>query len=87
MPYILPANRDEIDASGLTALCADLDMLPAGSLAYIAYRILLAAAPRGSRFETRNAAMGAMLEAVAEYRRYIHEPAEDYARAKNGDIQ
>lgn len=97
MPYIEQRRRDAIGACGLTQLCVmvkearsgngvDGVLWGAGELAYIVYRLLLAFAPKGSRFAERNAMMGAVDEARMEYRRRIHEPAEDQAIEKNGDI-
>jgi hypothetical protein len=94
MPYIDRDRRRDFDSDGLDALCAqiearmhsDADYFGPGDLAYIVYRLLNAAAPRGSRFERRNTMMAAVDEARMEYRRRIHEPAEDEAIRQNGDI-
>jgi hypothetical protein len=94
MPYIERDRRREFDSDGLDALCAQIesrmhsddDYFGPGDLAYIVYRLLDTAAPRGSRFERRNTMMGAVDEGRMEYRRRVHEPAEDSAMQKNGDI-
>lgn len=92
MPFITQTRRTDFDGFGLDELAdriqelRDTGQLTAGDLAYIAYRLLKAAAPEGSRFEHRNAMMGAVDEARLTYRRLIHDPAEDEARRRNGDI-
>jgi len=94
MPYIGIPRRLEFSAEGLDTLCQSIrdrmrsseDSFRAGDLAYIVYRLLLISAPRISNFDRRNAMMGGVDEGRMEYRRRIHEPAEDVAIRKNGDI-
>lgn len=95
MPFISNENhrRDEIDGEGLDTLCRNMrgrmldenDDFCAGDLAYIVYKLLNTAA-KGCRFERRNAMMAAVDEARLTWRRLHHDPAEDDARAKNGDV-
>lgn len=98
MPYISSRRRVTFQSRGLQQLCGairegrsgtglDGMLVGAGDLAYIVYCVLLAFAPKGSRFAERNAMMGAVDEARMEYRRRMHEPAEDQAIAENGDIE
>jgi hypothetical protein len=96
MPYIIERRRDDLEANGLARLCGAIEERNAGKssfsfdpgdLAYIVMRLLLAAAPAATaRFTQRNAMMGAVDEARMEYRRRVHEPAEDRAIAENGDV-
>jgi len=96
MPFIDndARRRDEFEGAGLARLCndirermtADADDFCAGDLAFIVYRLLNAAA-KGCRFERRNAMMAAVDEARLTWRRLQHDPAEDVAREKNGDVK
>lgn len=94
MPFIDQKRRMMLDNVGLTELCADIahrmadenDDVCAGDLAYIVYRLLNATA-KGMRFERRNAMMGAVEEARLTWRRLNHDPAEDTAKEKNGDVR
>ena len=96
MPFINndTHRRDEFEGAGLSGLCRDIrermteenDDFCAGDLAYIVYRLLNAAAT-GCRFERRNAMMAAVDEARLTWRRLNHDPAEDAAREKNGDVK
>lgn len=97
MPFISneEQRRDIFEAAGLTSLCREIrtlmtseddDDFTAGDMAFIVYRLLQAAAG-GCRFERRNAMMGAVLEGHGTWRRIVHDPLEDAAREKNGDIK
>ncbi len=96
MPFIDndAKRRDEFEGAGLGSLTRDIrdrmtneeDDFCAGDLAFIVYRLLNAAA-KGCRFERRNAMMAAVDEARLTWRRLNHDPAEDEAREKNGDVK
>lgn len=87
MPFIREDLRDQPDVNGLDELCEYVaEECDAGEMAYIVYRLLKAAAPSCENFEQRNAMMGAVDEARLTYRRLVHDPAEDAARERNGDV-
>lgn len=86
-------RRNRFSVAGLDTLRREIrelmtsedDDFSAGDLAYIVYCLLQTAA-KGCRFERRNAMMAAVDEARLTWRRLQHDPAEDVAREKNGDI-
>ena len=97
MPFIAndEKRRDLFEAAGLTSLCREIrtlmtsqddDDFTPGDMAFIVYRLLQTAAG-GCRFERRNAIMAAVDEARLTWRRLVHDPLEDEAREKNGDIK
>lgn len=96
MPFINndTKRRDEFEGAGLASLCNNIrnrmtseeDDFCAGDLAFVVYRLLNAAA-KDCRFERRNAMMAAVDEARLTWRRLNHDPKEDEAREKNGDVK
>ena len=87
-------RRNRFTNAGLTSLKREIrelmtseeDDFSAGDLAFIVYSLLHTAAA-GCRFERRNAMMAAVDEARLTWRRLHHDPREDEAREKNGDIK
>lgn len=92
MPFIDAARREQFQAAGLGKLCqairdfADENDFRPGDLAYIVYALLQAASANATHYAERSIVMHDVLEAWLTWRRIYHDPAEDAARYKNGEI-
>ena len=93
MPFIDPRRREEFEAEGLGQLCRSIrDRLRAGDfiagdLAFIVYTLMQAATGIAPfRYIQRATMMHDVLEAWLTWRRLHHDPAEDEAAHRNGDI-
>lgn len=87
MPYIEQERRPLYDPH-INMLLSSLGRSAKadGDLCYIVYRLLLALFLHSHSWGTANKFMGAVLEAVREFRRRHVGPYEDDAIRRNGDI-